>query len=337
MSFVQLIVRCLMALAVLLATVAPTFAQVRQSQNPSQKTRAAPPPQGQPFTSPESILRWINGYRAKPEPKLMPLAVRAMATLGIFRDPDSSGVYLGFVAGVLGANPKTADALVDAMFPMPPEDQLAIIKAIAYSGLPEWKGLLKTNAERMPARSVVIDRYLTGKMPALADLALDAGPAPLDILWGHYFATGSYDPVLRIISVLKWSKDGNNVERLTIGSMAKWTLATNAARDMDLLRLLKGSLTHETKDNTLILREIIDAAEIGEIGKIRKDALASIETLKVKGPQSARQTAWWGTAGQTALALGCIVASALGQAQVGIPCVIGGAVSGAAIKILTPQ
>lgn len=327
------VVRCLMALAVILAAMVPAYAQVRQQQ----KARAASPQHGNPFTSPKSILRWINGYRAKPEPKLMPLAVRAMAAQGIFRDPDSSGVYLGFVAGVLGANPKSAEALIDAMFPMPPEDQLAIIKAIAYSGLPEWKDLLKKNAERMPARSVVIDRHLSGKMPALADLALDAGPAPLDILWGHYFATGSYDPVLRIISVLKWSKDGNNVERLTIGSMAKWTLATNAARDMDLLRLLKSALAHETKENTLILREIIDAAEIGEIGRIRKDALASIETLKVKGPQAARQTAWWGTAGQTALALGCIVASALGQAQVGIPCVIGGAVSGAAIKILTPQ
>ena len=43
------------------------------------------------------------------------------------------------------------------------------------------------------------------------------------------------------------------------------------------------------------------------------------------------------TTGQTALALGCIVASALGQVQVGIPCVIGGAVSGAAIKYMTPQ
>jgi hypothetical protein len=333
MSLLSRVVRSMMALLLVLATVQPSLAQQRASQ----KSRAATAQHGNPFTSQESILRWINGYRAKPEPQRIPLAVQAMATLGIFRDADSSGIYLGFVAGVLGSNPKTADALVEAMFPMPPEDQLAIIKAIAYSGLPGWKDLLRKNAERMPARNVLIDRYLTDKMPALADLALDAGPAPLDVLWGQYFATGSYDPILRIISVLKWSKDGNNVERLTIGSMAKWTLANNAARDMDLLRLVKSAMTHESKDTVVILREIIEAADIGDISRIRRDALASIETLKVKGPQSGRQLAWWGTAGQTALALGCIVASALGQAQVGIPCVIGGAISGAAIKILTPQ
>jgi hypothetical protein len=244
---------------------------------------------------------------------------------------------MGFVSGVLGSNAKTAEKLVESMFPMPPEDQPAIIRAIAYSGLPEWKDLLRKNAERMPARAVLIDRYLTGKMPALAELQLDSGPAPLDIMWGQYFATGAYDPILRIVSVLKWSKDANNVERLTIGSMAKWTLAQNASRDMDLLRLLKAALAHESKDTVVILRDVIDAAEIGEVGKIRKDALASIETLKVKGPHAARQMAWWGTAGQTALALGCVVASALGQAQVGVPCVIGGAISGAAIKLLTPQ
>jgi hypothetical protein len=46
---------------------------------------------------------------------------------------------------------------------------------------------------------------------------------------------------------------------------------------------------------------------------------------------------WWGTAGQTALALGCIVAGALGQFPGWHPCVIGGACRVAAIKYMTPQ
>ncbi len=289
-----------------------------------------------PFASPEAVARWINGYRLKPEPKTLPDVVKAMSAFGMFKEAKSSGLYLGFTAGVLGANPKLATDLITKMFPLPPEDHIAVIKAIAYSGLPEWKATLRSFAERMPARAVLVDRYLTGKMPGLADLALNSGPAPLDIMWGIYFATGSYEPVLRIVSVLKWSKEANNTERLTIGSMAKWTLASNAARDMDLLRLLKSSLAHEPKDNAAILREVIDAAEIGEIGKIRKDALTAIETLKVKGSENARNYAWWGQAGQTALALGCIVAGALGQVQVGVPCVIGGALSGVALKAFQP-
>jgi hypothetical protein len=288
------------------------------------------------FQSPEAIARWINQYRQKPEPQRLSAAVKAMSQLGVFKDTENSGLYLGFAAGVLGSNPALAEDLITKMFPMPPEDHIAIIKAIAYSGLPNWKEMLRRFAERMPARAVVVDKYLTDKLPPLATLPLDGGPAPLDIMWGWYFASGSFEPVMRIVNVLSWSKDGNKVDRLTIGSMAKWTLAQNAARDMELLRMLKTTVAHESKENAAILREVVEAAEIGDVGKIRKDALSAIETLKVKGSEASRNYSWWGQAGQTALALGCITASALGQVQVGVPCVIGGALSGAALMVFKP-
>jgi hypothetical protein len=223
------------------------------------------------------------------------------------------------------------------MFPMPPEDQVALVRAVAYSNLPEWKALLTTFAERMPARRVLIDRFVSGKQPTLNQLALDVGPGPLDILWGKYFATGSYEPVLRMVSILAWAKDVNNVDRLTVGNMTKLTLATNASRDKELLDMLKSAMAYETKETRAVLQEVIDAAETFEFARVRKDAVAAIDTLKMKGPASSRSYQWWGQAGQTALALGCIVAGAMGHFEVGIPCIVGGAVSGAAIKYLGPQ
>ncbi len=303
---------------------------------PPKNARQAPPP-ANPFVAPEPILRWINGYRAEPQPQKLPAAVRAMSALGLFKDLDASGIYVGFIAGVLGANPQQALGLVEKMFPLPPEDHVVIVRAIAYSGLPGWQDVLRQVAERMPARVVLIDRYLTGKMPTLAGVAIDTSPAALDMLWGVFYATGSYEPILRIIAVLPWSKDTDNVERLTIGSMAKWTLASNALREKDLLDMLKLALRHEPKKNQVIIREVIEAAETYETAKIRKDAIAAIEQLKARGPLSTRNTAWWGQAGQTALAFGCVVGSALGNAAIGVPCVVGGAASGAALKMLAPQ
>lgn len=298
---------------------------------------AAAPKRGLELNSPENLLRWINGYRTHGNVEKVPELVHAMSRIGVFRDLETAGVYVGFMAGVLQTNPDKAENLVKRMFPMPPEDQVAIVRAIAYSDLPDWKNLMLKFAERMPARKALIDRFVYGKMPTLRQLELDTGPTPLDMLWGIYFATGSYDPILRMVSILAWAKDANNVERLTIGSMAKLSLATNASRDKELLDMLKASMAVETKDTRVVLEEVIEAAETFEFGKVRKDAMASIDQLKVKGPASVRNTQWWGQAGQTALALGCIVASALGQVQVGVPCVIGGAVSGAAIKYMTPQ
>ena len=298
---------------------------------------AAPTKKKPEFSSPEQILRWINGYRSRPDPGKLPAAVKAMSELNVFRDMDTSGIYVGFMAGVLQMNPKRAEELVAKMFPMPPEDQVAIVRAIAYSDLPDWKDLMLKFAERMPARKALIDRFVYGKQPTLKQLALDSGTAPLDNLWGYYFATGSFEPISRMVAILTWAKDQNNVERLTIGSMAKLSLATNASRDKELLDMLKGSMNSESKDTRVVLQEVIDAAETFEFGRVRKDAVAAIDQLKMKGPASARNFSWWGTAGQTALALGCIVAGAMGHVEVGIPCVVGGAVSGAALKYLTPQ
>ena len=288
------------------------------------------------FSSTENILRWINNYRLRPDPAKLPAAVKAMSELGVFRDMDQAGIYVGFMAGVLQTNPKRAEDLVAKMFPMPPEDQVAIVRAIAYSELPNWKDLMLSFAERMPARKSLIDRFVYGKQPTIKQMALDSGTAPLDTLWGLYFATGSFEPVARMVSILGWARDQNNVERLTIGSMAKLSLATNASRDKELLDMLKASMNGEGKDTRIVLQEVIDAAETFEFARVRKDAMAAIDQLKSKGPASARNMSWWGTAGQTALALGCIVAGAMGHVEVGIPCVLGGAVSGAALKYITP-
>lgn len=289
------------------------------------------------FASSQDILRWINGYRAKPEPDKLPMAVQAMSRLALLKDQDASGVYVGFAAGVLGANHDTAEKLVAGMFPMPPEDQVVIVRAIAYSGLPDWKELLQKFIERMPARKVLIQHYLYGKSPTLEKLPLDTTPAALDTLWGYYFASGSLEHVGRIVATLAWTKDKDHVEKLTLGSMSKWTLANNALQDKDLLDYLKGELNTRPKEVTGPLREVIEAAETFETSKIRKEAMASIEELKRKGPETSRNISWWGQAGQTAFAFGCIVVSALGHPEVGIPCVIGGAASTAVLKYVTPQ
>lgn len=311
--------------AVMLAVFAPTaLAKPQKEKRP------------QPFAKGEELLAWINGYRINPEPKRLPAAIKAMQQFGITKDMDQAGVYIGFTAGVIGSNPDDAEKLVASCFPMPPEDQVLLIKAIAYSGLPDWKDFLIKFVERMPARKVLIDKFLFANKPVLADLPMSEDSTPIDINWGYYFATGSEAPVRRIVSALAWTLDKNEIEKLTIGAMAKWTLAQNASRDADLLAMLKTIASEDKADIRAPLRDVIEAAETLELAKIRKQALASIEELRTKGPEKVRNYNWWGQAGQTVLALGCVAAGALGQVQFGIPCVVGGAASTAALKYLAP-
>ncbi len=317
-------------------------------------------PSGDEFSSMDAVARWVASYRTRPDPARLPAAVRALSQSGAFKEPEGAGVYLGFIAGVLGANPDKAEELIAKMLVIPPMDQWVIVRAIAYSAHPDWQQWMRHFAERMPMRKTMIEHYLDGRSPTLYDvplerkeptvwdkvvghfrgaqaskaavITLDRSPDLLDTLWGYYFATGSQRPIERIITLLPWANERDNVDKLTMGNMAKYTLASNAARDAQLLAILKRDVKTAPRHLAPVLKEVIEAAETVETTRLRKDALASIEELKRKGPASKRDISNWGLIGQGALAIGCIAAAATGHVELGLPCIIGGAASGAAMS-----
>jgi len=336
---------------------------------PADAAQPAQPLRLADLLSTDSVLRWINNYRFKPDPASVPDVVKALSRLGAFKEPEAAGPYVGFIAGVIAANPDRAEQLIGRMFPLPEENHWVIVRAIAYSAHPEWRRLLRVFAEKMPGRHVMIQKFLNGQSPTLFQVAprrtktigqrvgyyfsydtyfgdgkqrapreeLEPSPELLDTFWGYYFATARYRPVARIIAMLPWSQDTNSVDLLTLGNMAKYTLASNAVRDRHLLGMLKQALEHQPKPVTQVLREVIDAAETVETARIRKQALAAIEDLRRKGPESRREASRWGQIGLGALSLGCIAAAATGHVELGLPCVLGGAVSSAGLQYWEKQ
>ena len=325
-----------------------------------QPVHAAVTPEVDPHASLGVVQQWIYNYRAKPDYVHVPAAMRVLFHTQSFKEPENAGIYLGFLAGAIASNPAKAEQLVNSLFPIPPEDEWVIVRAIAYSGLPDWRNLLRKVAPKMPGRKVMIDSYLAGTLPVLADIPLEetkpgmldklrgvltqnpfakedrklkltqtfAGNQDLlDTLWGYYFATGSYVPVLRIIKMLPWCKSRDTVDKLTVGSMARYTLASYAVRDTGLREYLRSELAVQPAAVKAPLTEVIEAADTVQLGAVRKDALAAVEELKAKGSDSRRNLDFWGQVGVGAVALGCVSAAALGQIAVGIPCVIGGSAS----------
>jgi hypothetical protein len=325
-----------------------------------QPAHAAATPEIDPRTSLSVVQQWIYNYRAKPDYAHVPAAVRVMFHAQSFKEPENSGIYLGFIAGAIGSNPAKAEQLVNSFFPVQPEDEWVIIRAIAYSGLPDWRNLLRKVAPKMPGRKVMIDSYLSGSLPTLTSIPLeDTKPGMLDklrgvftknpfakddkkvrmamtfasnqdlldTLWGYYFATGSHVPIVRIMQMLPWSKSRDTIDKLTVGSMARYTLASYAVRDAGLREFLRSELVSQPDAIKVPLGEVLEAADTVQLGAVRKDALAAVEELKAKGSDSRRNLDFWGQVGVGAVALGCVSAAALGQVAVGIPCVIGGSAS----------
>jgi len=344
-----------LALGVTFASASPAFV-------PSPSALAAPS-HSPDLNSERAVLRWMNAYRAHHDIARVPDAIKALSALGTFKDPGACGAYVGFFAGVLGYNPTKANELIAKSLAIPAEDHWVIVEAIAYSGLPDWKDRLRKFAPKMPTRQVMIDKYLNGQLKTLGDMQFDkkqtfmdqvhgffdvkklmppgsdnrvvetndATTTVLDTLWGYYFATGDTRPILRIIAVLPWSKERNNADKLTVGATAKLTLASNAVRDNLLLSILRSEAKHQPKEVADVLTEVVDAADTAQTERIRKQALDDIDEIKRKGSLQKRETVWWGQAGQLALAGVCVVEAALGNLAFGIPCVIGGGLSAAAL------
>src|SRR6201747_1348597 len=150
-----------------------------------QPASAATTPEMDPRASLGVVQQWIYNYRARPDYAHVPAAVRVLFHAQSFKEPENSGIYLGFIAGAIGSNPARAEQLVSSFFPVRPEDEWVIVRAIAYSGLPDWRNLLRRIAPKMPGRRVMIDGYLAGTLPVLTDIPLEeATPGMLDKLRG---------------------------------------------------------------------------------------------------------------------------------------------------------
>src|ERR1700744_6586616 len=272
MRWVALVLACLL-------TIQPTFAVSTQEIDPRASLGV--------------VQQWIYNYRAKPDYGHIPAAVRVLFHAQTFKEPENAGIYLGFIAGALASNPAKAEALVNSFFPLPAAAARLIISAIAFSGVPDWRNLLRKIAPKMPGRQVMIDASLAGTLPTLTDIPLEekqpgmmdkmktafttnpfskdkdakkikmqqtfAGNQDLlDTLWGYYFATGSFRPILRIIAMLPWSKSRDTIDKLTVGSMARYTLASYAVRDASLREYLRSELKVQNEAVKLPLAEVVE-------------------------------------------------------------------------------
>ena len=327
----------------------PIAAPVPQLVSPEQLQPSEPE---RAFSSPDRLVEWVYNYHAHPTPWRVPAAVHAMRDLGLFTDEEKGAFCTGFIAGVLGANQKDGPALVAKMLPIPDKDQAVLIRAIAFSGRPDWRDLLTKYKARMPLREPLIDSYLSGKAKPLMEVELSDGPAVVYTLWGYYVATGQYEPVVRIMQALRWSRnkdDGNfsirkifsgwrndpsAVDKISTGATAKWTLASYAERNRDLLSLYRAEYTRQPPEIAKPLKDVIEAADVFESEKIRKDQFASIEEAQKLQATNEAGMSKAATAGSIAIATGCVAASALGQVYIAVPCVIGGALYTGAVKLM---
>ena len=124
----------------------------------------------------------------------------------------------------------------------------------------------------------------------------------VELLWRKFTITGSEDAVRRIISVLGWLYEGNEIEAIIAGT-TKWSLSENCREHSTVSQICREELAKSTDSTRRVLEEIIDDLEILEIlNRLeRRDNLTESGDGKMTTEDLRQSTA----TGPKAWALGC--------------------------------
>ena len=215
----------------------------------------------QAFSNEAQVFDWFTYYYRKPEPTRVAQAVRFMSEAGLFKDVNVAPPVIGFLAGVLGSAPGKARELSTELLFLPEREQPIIVRAIWYSGLADARSILGELLPSLPSERRYIEELLSHNPPRVTELEPEQGSWVMDMLWGFFMATGSEEPVARIIGVLKSRTIQRDKPRLTTGDLARWSLTSNAIQHERVLEICKSQLPTQKPEIAAILKDIIRIAK----------------------------------------------------------------------------
>jgi hypothetical protein len=144
---------------------------------------------------------------------------------------------------------------------LPEPQQPVLLIGLWYSGVPDSSAILRDLMPRMPGQKARISSFIAAPAPKITDIPPERGSWVIDMLWGDFIATGSDEPVKRIIDVLAWLHPGGEHSQMAVGASARWSLLGNAVQHERVLQICKAELARRPRDTTAILRQVVEEAE----------------------------------------------------------------------------
>ncbi|OGX28139.1 MAG: hypothetical protein A2787_00855 [Omnitrophica WOR_2 bacterium RIFCSPHIGHO2_01_FULL_48_9] len=188
----------------------------------------------------ESLNTWVTGYYLHPEPQKIPEKILDYTDSSLYDDPSTRFTLAAFFATLL----KNDSTLINKAYQVIADKGSENSKVFFLNVL--WQidtmtaqDLMKKIVALWPTPEVQRVAAWLGENPPPNLLY---GPvqnvAHLDMLWAMFFATGSEDPIRKIISVVEWA-NANNSEMMSIGGAAQWSLTSNAQQHRKVYEICK--------------------------------------------------------------------------------------------------
>ncbi len=227
------------------------------------------------FESANALAAWMTFYYQHPEPQRIVDAMLSASRFGLLRGRTTGPPLFGFLAGWFRENDDAAEAVVEKLLDLPPEDLAILVSGLWYSNASASRAALVKYAPRMPSQRELMGGRVDEPSPGMLGIPLEQGPWVLDALWGNFFATGKEDPVVRLMTALPWTTVEQKDDRRPIGDAARWSLTSNAVQHPRVLAICRSQQERQPKDIANVLAEVIKQAE----RELKKEAAAATGEL----------------------------------------------------------
>jgi hypothetical protein len=230
--------------------------------------------------TPDVIAGVFQNYYRAPMPERVHEVVQAAVVQGLAETRPKRLALIAFMAGLIAENTLYVERLASVFGKLPGDQPERVVRAILYSGRPDWADQITRLKGFWPQHVAMIDRIAArGARPVFA-LKRDGQPEVLEMNWAYFGATGSRDAVLAVIEMMG---DLRSTEpaKVALAHAARHTLATQAMthdRVYDIcLRAQMGSFGDQ-------MRLIIVAANNKDVSAFKVEADAAIAAATAGKP-----------------------------------------------------
>lgn len=203
--------------------------------------------------SPEDLIDWMTYYYMHPQPELLTQALTYADTSGLV--DKGQAPLTAFCSQVFAQNPKRIQQWTTELSGLSSRSKPMVWSALWWSSTLEGRQALDGLLQALPQREQeAVVTQMAKPAQKIEELEINK-PEVLDELWGAFSATGDEKYINRLMTALPWmyGTDGD-FNRMTLGSAAKWSLASNAQQHPRVMKIVL-----KARDTQPNLKRILDS------------------------------------------------------------------------------
>lgn len=180
---------------------------------------------------------WLMNYYKSPNPQDFVSEVNKLSKSGLLGNPKHKENIAVFLSRILASNPENTNEWLQSLKNLVKTDMEPIFYAAWLADTKESKAYLK---------SIGATEALNAKPTNYLEIEIQ-NPNTLDALWSYFFATGSEEPVRRIVSALNYADYSGSLEAFktskqteedrrkaildSVFQAARWSIESNARNE----------------------------------------------------------------------------------------------------------